>query len=152
MNPFVLLFDFRGRVGRATFWLAAVINLIAITLAVYAAWIAEGSLVISGLAVIVCLAVLISATAVGVKRIHDRNKKGWWLFLFYGAPLIALTMDWMAFVHGDSIPEAVFQYFGFAALIWMLIELGCLRGTIGANEYGGDPLAPQPAPPRTMMR
>ncbi len=40
----------------------------------------------------------------------------------------------------------------FAINIWMLVELGCLRGTIGGNQYGGDPLAPEPAPPRTMVR
>jgi uncharacterized membrane protein YhaH (DUF805 family) len=29
---------------------------------------------------------------------------------------------------------------GFGILIWAVIELGCLRGTPGANRYGPDPL------------
>ena len=32
--------------------------------------------------------------------------------------------------------------------IWFFIELGCLRGTIGANQYGPDPLAAAQAPTR----
>lgn len=34
--------------------------------------------------------------------------------------------------------------FGLASLaisIWALVELGFLRGTVGANRYGPDPLA-----------
>jgi len=42
------------------------------------------------------------------------------------------------------------MYVSFAINIWALVELGCLRGTIGANQYGSDPRAPQPAPPRTL--
>ena len=30
----------------------------------------------------------------------------------------------------------------FAHRLWALVELGCLRGTIGRNQYGPDPLAP----------
>ena len=29
--------------------------------------------------------------------------------------------------------------------IWALVELGCLRGTVGPNRHGPDPLAAQPA-------
>ena len=28
----------------------------------------------------------------------------------------------------------------FAINIWAIVELGFLRGTIGGNQYGGDPL------------
>ena len=30
----------------------------------------------------------ISAFAVGVKRLHDRDKSGWWILLFYLAPSV----------------------------------------------------------------
>jgi len=30
----------------------------------------------------------------------------------------------------------------FAILIWAFVDLGCLRGSIGQNKYGPDPLAP----------
>jgi uncharacterized membrane protein YhaH (DUF805 family) len=28
-----------------------------------------------------------------------------------------------------------------AVAVWFFVELGCLRGTIGDNQYGPDPLA-----------
>jgi uncharacterized membrane protein YhaH (DUF805 family) len=46
--------------------------------------------------------------------------------------------------------STVLTYAGFAINIWALVELGCLRGTIGHNRYGADPVAPQPAPQRAV--
>ena len=39
----------------------------------------------------------------------------------------------------------VVQYIGFAILLWALVDLGFIRGTIGSNPYGPDPVAPKPA-------
>jgi uncharacterized membrane protein YhaH (DUF805 family) len=64
----------------------------------------------------VLLAVLVCAVpswAGAIKRCHDRGKSGWWLLVSF-VPIV-----------------------GF---LWSFVELGCLRGTDGANEYGGDPL------------
>ena len=47
--------------------------------------------------------------AILVKRLHDRNKSAKWLLLSL-VPII-----------------------GF---IWVIVELGCFRGTDGANRYG----------------
>ena len=42
----------------------------------------------------------------------------------------------------DSIVIAsVLGLAAFAIGVWAFVELGCLRGTIGANQYGPDPLA-----------
>ena len=38
---------------------------------------------------------------------------------------------------------------GLAIVIWAFVELGCLRGTVGANQYGPDRLAAPLAPMRT---
>ena len=51
--------------------------------------------------------------ALYIKRCHDRDRSGWYL-------LIAL------------IP--------FVGLLWIWIELGLLRGTVGPNRFGPDPL------------
>ena len=56
--------------------------------------------------------------AVGVKRCHDRDRSGWFL-------LIVL----IPIVGG----------------IWLLIELGFLRGSRGGNRFGPDPLGGAPA-------
>lgn len=51
---------------------------------------------------------------VGIRRLHDRNKSGWWL-------LVGL------------IPVL--------GVFWMLIECGFKRGTDGDNRFGPSPLA-----------
>jgi len=50
--------------------------------------------------------------AVGIKRCHDRDRSGWFLLIGL-VPLLN---------------------------IWLLVELGFLRGTAGPNRFGADPL------------
>lgn len=52
--------------------------------------------------------------AIQVKRCHDRDRSGWFL-------LISL------------IP--------IIGAIWLFVELGCLRGSVGDNRFGPDPVA-----------
>jgi uncharacterized membrane protein YhaH (DUF805 family) len=64
--------------------------------------------------IIVSLLFLYPALAVYAKRWHDRGKSGWWTLIGL-VPIIGA--------------------------IWLLVELGFLRGTEGPNQYGNDPLA-----------
>lgn len=63
---------------------------------------------------IVMLPILWASLALYAKRWHDRGKSGWWTLIAF-VPIIGL--------------------------IWIIIELGMLRGTQGPNRYGPDPLA-----------
>jgi uncharacterized membrane protein YhaH (DUF805 family) len=90
--------------------------------------------------------ILISAIAVGIKRLHDRNKSGWYLLLFYLLPGILLGAGLM-FPERSNIVATVLALLAFAISIWAFVELGCLRGTIGVNPYGPDPVAPVIVPP-----
>jgi uncharacterized membrane protein YhaH (DUF805 family) len=92
---------------------------------------AGGGMAIILIGVIVYIPMLISGVAVGMKRLHDRNKSGWWLVLFYGLPMV---LSWAA---GENMAVALFS---FAISIWAIVELGFLRGTPGANAYGPDPI------------
>jgi len=123
------LFSFSGRLNRAKFWLI----LIATDLVMFVVFgvlavmggssmdmAADGSMPTIGGGIvggIVALLVFVAAVwiglAVGVNRYHDRGKTGWWV-------LIALVP-----VIGG---------------LWYLIECGFLRGTVGPNIYGPDPL------------
>jgi len=152
MNPFVLLFGFSGRINRAKFWLAALIyivfffGVVGITMAVSSSM---DSVFVAALIAYVPL--VISGLAVGIKRLHDRDKSAWWLAVFY---LVPLAINLIAiYVLGDNgTLNLILMVVSFAINIWAIVELGLLRGTIGGNQYGGDPLAPQPAPPRAMVR
>ncbi len=76
--------------------------------------------------------------ALGAKRLHDRDKSAWWLLLFYFVPgILGTTADRIG--GGTGI---ILHIAGFAITVWAFVELGCLRGTVGPNQYGPDPLAP----------
>ncbi len=136
-----LLFSFEGRINRAKFWLALLISGIAqlvagaLIIASYALmgdFFALGAIAVFFLIVI---PIVVSGFAVGIKRLHDRDKSGWWLLLFYVVPAILETI-------AQSIDDGGWPWAaGAAALtIWMIVELGCPRGTPGYNTYGRDPL------------
>jgi uncharacterized membrane protein YhaH (DUF805 family) len=59
------------------------------------------------------LAVLLPGIAVSVRRLHDLDRSGWWLFLGV-IPLIGAIV----------------------LIVWF-----CSRGTVGPNRFGPDPLA-----------
>jgi len=65
MNPFVLLFDFRGRINRAKFWLALLIYVVFFCVVVGAAMAVSPSFdVMLGAALVAYLAIIVSAVAI----------------------------------------------------------------------------------------
>jgi uncharacterized membrane protein YhaH (DUF805 family) len=84
--------------------------------------------------------------AVGAKRLHDRNRSGWWLLW----PTLAMILAIILLVIGLAEPEAErakwFVFAGAAGVvaialgIWLFIELGFLKGTHGPNRFGPDHL------------
>ncbi|HEV7409746.1 MAG TPA: DUF805 domain-containing protein [Bradyrhizobium sp.] len=77
--------------------------------------------------------------ATSIKRLHDRNKSGWWIVPFVAAPgLFGRFEDWL----GDSSAAAVLGLAVFVLYIWGFIEMAFLKGTHGPNRFGSDPLAP----------
>jgi uncharacterized membrane protein YhaH (DUF805 family) len=83
-------------------------------------------------------------TAATVKRLHDRDKSGWWIVPFFIAPgLLDRLSDWI-----DAPTAAVFvSAIAFGLTIWCFVEMLCLRGTRGPNRFGPDPLAPRDTRP-----
>jgi uncharacterized membrane protein YhaH (DUF805 family) len=83
------------------------------------------------------------STAISVKRLHDRDKSGWWALLYLALPtLLLLTMIESADAdhHITGWPAAMMIPY-FILLIVTFLELACLKGTTGPNRYGPDPLA-----------
>jgi uncharacterized membrane protein YhaH (DUF805 family) len=76
--------------------------------------------------------------AIAVKRLHDRNRSGWWILPFFVLPSFSNEIvQWLPGTMLD-LPVSVAL---FILSIWGFIELGFLRGTDGANRFGLDPLA-----------
>src|ERR1700754_1890857 len=172
MGMLHLLFGFSGRANRGKFWLAVVLWIvfwaIAVPACVLAAFIILGlhlpdsslphdelvsryirlAFDYLGLLIVFIAFTLVSwvsAFAVGVKRLHDRDKSGWWILLFYLAP--SFLGSWQT-ATPDLSGVFILSLAATAIAIWAFVELGCLRGTPGPNQYGPDPLGNPPPPPR----
>jgi uncharacterized membrane protein YhaH (DUF805 family) len=145
------LFSPRGRINRAKYWLfvlvsiAIMVVLIAVMSLVWAGQLYDsrggvgfpvGAMVAIG---IVYLVLVIVGIFVGIKRLHDRDKSGWWLLVFY---LVPMVLSWISAILSRDGIGILFALGSLAISIWAFVELGCLRGTVGANRYGPDPLAP----------
>ena len=144
MNWGHLFFKFDGRVNRAKFWIAALIfAAINVVLAILG-YVTDQSVVFQALNSMLGIVILISSIAVGVKRLHDRNKSGWYLLLFYLVPSILVVIGVLigAFMEDSTIIATVLGLLALAIGVWAFVEMGCLRGTIGVNQYGPDPVAP----------
>ena len=140
-----LLFGFDGRIGRIQYWVAYVVWG-AIGLAAYftikvilaAANLDASAVAFVALAALVYLPFMVSAVALGLKRLHDRDKSGWWLAFYYLGPVaLSLLVFAIAGTNPDSSETARhLQFIILGIHIWMLIDLGCLRGSPGPNRFG----------------
>lgn len=118
-------FSFEGRINRAKYWRIK----IGIFLAnfFFHIWVAVqhshealrrppteiGDWILIGGLIVVTVVSLVVSIATDVKRFHDRDKSGWWVFIVF-IPVIGA--------------------------VWLLIECGFLPGTVGSNRFGTDPL------------
>ena len=159
MNWPHLLFGIRGRIDRAQWGIASFILIIVgfvVSTAIDRFDFAAVAAALNGFAAIslevilalVSLLIVYCLLAVTVKRLHDRNKRGWWILMFPLAPVI-LTSIVSAF--GEDLDPALdYAVWAVVAIIatWALIEFGCMAGTAGLNRYGPDPLAKTKSDPR----
>ncbi|MCC7346922.1 MAG: DUF805 domain-containing protein [Variibacter sp.] len=140
--------SFDGRINRKPFWMAVLIMIaativISIVVALLLGTQARSFAIFSFL---LQLALLYPSLALMIKRLHDRNRPDYFAYIMV-APSV-LTGALMAFgLAGDPLaPNALYyvlQIVSFAVGIWAFIDLGCLRGTVGPNNYGPDPLQMQ---------
>ncbi len=132
-----LLFTFQGRINRAKYWLATITYISATIALTGLGFFFRFHMIFFVITGVVFIAMIVSGLAVGIKRLHDRDKSGWWLLLFY---LLPPVLDGLGRAIGIPL---IFSLASVAVSIWALVELGFLRGTSGANKYGPDPLAGQ---------
>ena len=79
--------DFNGRARRKEYWMFLLFNV----LIVFAIGLIEGLLDLSGLGGIYQLAVFIPSLAVGMRRMHDVGKPGWYVFIPIYNLILSLT-------------------------------------------------------------
>lgn len=118
---------FDGRAPRSEFWwfflfsviVQAVLNFLLGGPADEDAYIGLGGAIMGLTAFAISLALLIPTIAVGIRRLHDTDRSGWWILIAL-IPLIG----------------------GIVLLVFY-----ALQGTPGANRFGPDPLAGDGAHP-----
>jgi uncharacterized membrane protein YhaH (DUF805 family) len=105
-----LLFSSRGRIPRSTFWYYQ-LSMLGLY---FVAYIMDSGLGYyeGSITVVFSLAAIIPTIFVNIKRFHDCNYSGWSLLI-------------------GMIP---------LANIFVFIILGFIKGTVGENKYGPDPL------------
>lgn len=83
--------------------------------------------------------------ATSIKRLHDRDKSGWWIIPFFVAPsLFNQFEDRLADSYLMMLPGlAVFVF-----LLWGFVEMYCRKGSRKTNRFGPDPLQPVDTGPR----
>jgi uncharacterized membrane protein YhaH (DUF805 family) len=145
-----LFFSFKGRINRGKYWLAVLVFFIAGMVLALLTFVFGNGLVAQVLSFIVNLALFIAGLAVGIKRLHDRDKSAWWMLMFYVVPIVlvvigALIGYFAATAAGTTADNAgllfrVCVVVAVAIGVWAFVEFGCLRGTVGYNRYGPDPI------------
>jgi uncharacterized membrane protein YhaH (DUF805 family) len=152
MNLTTLLFSFQGRVIGPN-WLVALIYLAVfvcfvltfIGLGISSAISSTGALIsylLVAIFVIVSLLLAIwSSIAVGIKRLHDRDQSGWWMLVFWEVSTIVSLLQETAAAPSSKF---ILGIGSLAVTVWVIVELGCLRGTQGPNRFGSDPLEASP--------
>jgi uncharacterized membrane protein YhaH (DUF805 family) len=139
----VHLFAFTGRTARAPFWITYVVGtsllFFAANLSTLVGTVAKP---VAYVLIAAMIPVLVAYIATIVRRLHDRNRTGWWAIAFIFVPgfLYGFVMGALS---SDVLKEQSAIFLLIVALLvwgWGLIELGVLRGTVGPNRYGEDPL------------
>ena len=171
-----LLFSFEGRINRAKYWLAGLVILCWMIFFVFiyacisvpfggprtfnidlndvfglidpATWrpltrADIPALIVHGLGTPLFLWVFL---ATSVKRLHDRDKSGWWMVPFFVMPGLYKQF-------ADRLPDSYFllpvAVAMFVLIIWAFVELYFLKGTRWPNLFGPNPLGKQQSRPRS---
>jgi len=149
MNLSWLLFGFRGRLNRARFWIATILAQVAAGAAIVLGGLLTPGSFESNYKLLVTFAVVLFVIytfigfALSVKRLHDRDKSGWWILLYGVFPgfVQGLATTWP-----ETTLALALNVVGLIVMLWGIIVVGFLRGTDGPNRFGPDPLAPDFSP------
>ncbi len=135
-----LLFSFRGRIGRKTFWVWNIVYYVSILgfgVGINQLFPAFSHLLLP----IFLLVMLIPDLAITTKRWHDRDKSIYWLALNIPLVLGRLATPMTSPVSQEpATPQLFIASISLICGVWILVECGLLKGTKGPNKYGPDPV------------
>jgi uncharacterized membrane protein YhaH (DUF805 family) len=142
MDLGALLFSLQGRINRAKYWIGLIVvtlaNVLSIMAVVAIFGVSSTSVVLT---VLIALAMLYPTYALMAKRFQDRDKPGWTALLALGPVYAVNLIQTVGLVEiGQGMASKLCDLIVVGIALWLLIELGILKGTQGPNRFGPDPL------------
>jgi uncharacterized membrane protein YhaH (DUF805 family) len=162
MNLTWLLFSFKGRIQRLYFWVSSlVVGVVVAMLTSTFQFIAQsygmgeinpesnefeptGPLSIAMF--VIAVANMWINFALSIKRLHDRDRTGWWLATLYLVIILAIVLGVVTLTQPEGQREpwnsagVIVVIAAVVLMFWLFIEIGFLKGTQAPNRYGLDPL------------
>ena len=149
-----LLTTSEGRIGPQQWWIGVVAMIVVgIIASIVIGIISFGNATIFGwLVVLLNLALLWPSYNIGIKRRHDRDNDGMDLKIMLGVSVLlniltatGIGSSVVDIGGGVMMPQpalwlTIINLLFAVFAIYMLVQLGFLKGTTGANTYGSDPL------------
>ena len=141
-------FSFRGRINRAKYWLALLIFTIVGMVQGLVGFALGNAVLFQIFNFLIDLAVLVASVAVGIKRLHDRDRSAWWLLLFYLGPVVfagaggAIMSGWRELCRNDRGLVAISA--ALPARWFCARDLGSGRDRFPARERGLQSLRANP--------
>jgi uncharacterized membrane protein YhaH (DUF805 family) len=140
-----LYFTTDGRIGRGEYWIGLLIlaAIVIVVSLIVAAILGPLSFAAKLIIFIVELIVAYPCYALFAKRFQDRGRPGNYAAIPVGIYILIALLTLLGLT-GDAQLNAlgvILAVIDLAVGIWILIDLGILRGTVGPNEFGPDPVA-----------
>jgi uncharacterized membrane protein YhaH (DUF805 family) len=108
--------NFSGRAIRSEFWYWFLFVVLVVIASSVIDAVLFSELELSPISTLAGLALILPGISISIRRLHDLDRSGWW-YLLVLVPLVG----------------------GIILLIW-----NCIRGTVGPNRFGPDPLGGVP--------
>lgn len=127
------LFVFKGRASRSEYWWFILFIFLVNCASGLIAQLFPGPIIFNA-SLIVSFLLLPPNLGVTIRRLHDRNLRGWWLL----APITPLVF-WILSGGYSAPPNMLLSVLSLGICICYLIIL-CMPGTPGDNRFGAPPM------------
>ena len=154
MNDAWFLFSFKGRINRARY-LVVQLALVTFWLMLWLRFSFHFASQWEALHWVVAITMIWINAATTVKRLHDRNRSGWWVIAIFIVNRLAYVYYGLFFGLSFGVDISIGKELLLVMLAvalsllqtWVVIELVFLMGTDGPNRFGPDPTRAAPDSP-----
>ena len=142
LQPFKKYAAFKGRARRKEYWgflafIYAIAFVAGIVLGTAGATTESESLL--AVQAILTAVTLVPTLAVGVRRLHDSNRSGWWILMAFIGGGLAKLANKLLTVNEATLPLAGLMIVVSLVMLVSLFVFLLLPGTAGDNRFGPNP-------------